>query len=32
MAERDWKQLLSVWIVCGVVGIIVLIVLATMMS
>jgi hypothetical protein len=32
MAERDWKTLLSTWIVFGVVGIIVLIVFVTMIG
>jgi len=32
MNQRDWKLLLSVWIVCGVVGLIVLTVVSTMLG
>jgi len=32
MNQRDWKLILSVWIVCGVVGLIALTVVATMLG
>jgi hypothetical protein len=32
MNQRDWKPTLSVWIVCGVVGLMVLTIVATMLG
>jgi hypothetical protein len=32
MNKGDWKVILSVWIVCGIVGVIVLVIFATMLG